>query len=98
MSGPLLKTTLGTVIFIDVLRIFLPSLITIFGSAGDTPAELIGVYALSWFLAAYLAVGVARLFGARHTPVHRRRQAAALRGERGVGRRPVVAGRHRHTG
>jgi endonuclease/exonuclease/phosphatase family metal-dependent hydrolase len=45
--------------------VFLPSLITIFGRAGDTPAELIGLYALAWFLGAFVAVGVARLVGAR---------------------------------
>jgi len=60
MRSPLARVTLGVVILIDVMRVFLPSLITIFGSAGSTPAELIGVYALSWFLAAFLAVPAAR--------------------------------------
>jgi endonuclease/exonuclease/phosphatase family metal-dependent hydrolase len=61
MRSPLARVTLGVAILIDVLRVFLPSLITIFGSAGSTPAELIGVYALAWFLAAFLAVPAARL-------------------------------------
>ncbi|MBX6748627.1 MAG: endonuclease/exonuclease/phosphatase family protein [Micromonosporaceae bacterium] len=61
MRSPLARVTLGAAILIDVLRVFLPSLITIFGSAGSTPAELIGVYALVWFLAAFLAVPAARL-------------------------------------
>ncbi len=61
----LVPVALGVAILIDVLRVFLPSLITIFGSAGSTPAELIGVYALAWFLGAYLAVAAARLLGAR---------------------------------
>jgi endonuclease/exonuclease/phosphatase family metal-dependent hydrolase len=59
------RTTLGVAIVIDVLGVFLPSLITIFGRAGDTPAELIGLYALGWFLGAFVAVGVARVVGPR---------------------------------
>src|SRR5690606_24609978 len=46
MRSPLARVTLGVAILMDVLRVFLPSLITVFGSAGSTPAELIGVYAL----------------------------------------------------
>ena len=65
MLRPLARIALGTAILIDVLRVFMPSLITIFGSAGSTPAELIGVYALSWFLAAYLVVALARVLGRR---------------------------------
>jgi endonuclease/exonuclease/phosphatase family metal-dependent hydrolase len=61
MRSPLVRTTLGVAILIDILRIFLPSLITVFGSAGSTPAELIGAYALTWFLAASLVVPAARL-------------------------------------
>jgi endonuclease/exonuclease/phosphatase family metal-dependent hydrolase len=61
MRSPLVRTALGVAILIDVLRVFLPSLITIFGSAGSTPAELIGVYALGWFLAGFLVVPGARL-------------------------------------
>jgi endonuclease/exonuclease/phosphatase family metal-dependent hydrolase len=61
----IVRTAVGVAILIDVLSVFLPSLITIFGRAGDTPAELIGLYALSWFLGAFVAVGVARWVGPR---------------------------------
>src|SRR5262245_35556739 len=62
---PLIQIAFGVAILIDVLRVFLPSLITIVGSAGSTPAELIGAYALAWFLGAFLAVPVSRLIGGR---------------------------------
>ncbi|GIH92783.1 endonuclease/exonuclease/phosphatase family protein [Planobispora siamensis] len=52
---------LGVLVLTDVLRVFLPSLITLFGRAGSTPAEMMGLYALSWFVAAFLAVPLARL-------------------------------------
>lgn len=55
-----LLTTLGTVLLLDVLRVFLPSLITLFGQAGATSPELIGAYALVWFLAPFVFVGLAR--------------------------------------
>ncbi|MER7542461.1 endonuclease/exonuclease/phosphatase family protein [Spirillospora sp. NPDC127506] len=51
---------LGVVVLADVLRVFLPSLITLVGSAGSTPAEVMGAYALSWFAAAFLTVPLAR--------------------------------------
>jgi endonuclease/exonuclease/phosphatase family metal-dependent hydrolase len=54
------RVLLGTVVLVDVLRVFLPSLITIFGRAGSTPAELIGAYAGAWFAAAYLTVVAVR--------------------------------------
>ena len=41
---------LGVVVLIDVLRVFLPSLITLFGQAGGTPPEHMGLFALVWFL------------------------------------------------
>ncbi|MGI5162893.1 endonuclease/exonuclease/phosphatase family protein [Spirillospora sp. CA-253888] len=56
---------LGILVLADVLRVFLPSLITLVGSAGETPAEVMGAYALSWFAAAFLAVPLARLVAAR---------------------------------
>ncbi|MGW0587043.1 endonuclease/exonuclease/phosphatase family protein [Streptosporangium sp. NPDC002607] len=56
-----LDTTLGVVVLVDVLRVFLPSLITLFGRAGSTPAEMMGLYALSWFVLAFLTVPLARL-------------------------------------
>ncbi|MEV0417414.1 endonuclease/exonuclease/phosphatase family protein [Streptosporangium canum] len=51
---------LGVVVLIDVLRVFLPSLITLFGRAGSTPAEMMGLYAVSWFVVAFLTVPLAR--------------------------------------
>ncbi|MFI6477229.1 endonuclease/exonuclease/phosphatase family protein [Nonomuraea sp. NPDC050663] len=42
-------------IFFDVLRVFLPSLITLFGRAGETPPELMGAYAAAWFVLPFLA-------------------------------------------
>jgi len=41
---------LGIVLLVDVLRVFLPSVITVFGQAAETPAELLGAFALVWFL------------------------------------------------
>lgn len=43
------QVALGTVVFVDVLRVFLPSLITLFGQAGGTPPEHMGLFALLWF-------------------------------------------------
>ncbi|MFC4913925.1 endonuclease/exonuclease/phosphatase family protein [Actinomadura gamaensis] len=51
----------GVVVLLDVVRVFLPSLITVVGDAGSTPAELIGLYALVWFLAAFAAAPFARI-------------------------------------
>lgn len=64
-----LDVLLGAVVLVDVLRVFLPSLITLVGSAGETPAELMGAYALSWFAAAFLAVPLARTVPARRLAV-----------------------------
>ncbi|MGS2641271.1 endonuclease/exonuclease/phosphatase family protein [Streptosporangium sp. LJ11] len=55
-----LDVALGVVVLVDVLRVFLPSLITLFGRAGSTPAEMMGLYAVSWFVLAFLAVPLAR--------------------------------------
>ena len=41
---PGLATALGIVLLVDVLRVFLPSVITVFGQAADTPAELLGAF------------------------------------------------------
>nr|WP_230416815.1 endonuclease/exonuclease/phosphatase family protein [Micromonospora tarapacensis] len=46
---------LGLVVLTDVLRVFLPSVITIFGQAASTPAELLGAFALGWFVLALAA-------------------------------------------
>ncbi|MGI5269951.1 endonuclease/exonuclease/phosphatase family protein [Nonomuraea sp. CA-218870] len=47
---------LGIVLFLDVLRVFLPSLITLFGQAGSTAPELMGLYAAAWFVLPFLAL------------------------------------------
>lgn len=54
---------LGTVLLVDVLRVFLPSIITIFGQAASTPAELLGAFALVWFLLPLAAPPLARRVG-----------------------------------
>ncbi|MEV0586050.1 endonuclease/exonuclease/phosphatase family protein [Nonomuraea sp. NPDC050310] len=52
---PALPLALGIILLFDVLRVFLPSLITLFGRAGETPAELMGLYAALWFVLPFLA-------------------------------------------
>ncbi|MFJ9555475.1 endonuclease/exonuclease/phosphatase family protein [Nocardiopsis sp. NPDC101807] len=54
-------TAVGTVLFLDALRVFLPSLITLFGQAGSTSPALMGAYALAWFLAPFPFVLLARV-------------------------------------
>ncbi|MGI5522935.1 endonuclease/exonuclease/phosphatase family protein [Micromonospora sp. CA-259024] len=56
---------LGVVLLIDVLRVWLPGIITIFGQAASTPAELMGAFALGWFVLATGAPAVVRRVGAR---------------------------------
>ncbi|WP_405112811.1 endonuclease/exonuclease/phosphatase family protein [Micromonospora sp. NBC_01405] len=56
---------LGIVVLIDVLRVFLPSVITIFGQAASTPAELLGAFALGWFVLALAFPALLRRLGAR---------------------------------
>ena len=55
-----LSVVLGVVLFVDVLRVWLPSIITVFGQAASTPAELLGAFALMWFVLALAAPLVAR--------------------------------------
>lgn len=55
-----LVTMLGTVLLLDVLRVFLPSLITLFGQAGATGPAIMGAFALVWFLAPFPFVYLAR--------------------------------------
>ena len=50
----------GIVLLVGILRVYQPSLITIFGQAGGTPAEYLGGYAVVWFLIALAAVPLAR--------------------------------------
>lgn len=56
---------LGVVLLADVLRVFLPAVITIFGQAASTPAELLGAFAFGWFLLALAAPALVRRVGAR---------------------------------
>lgn len=67
---PTLTLALGVVLLVDVLRAFLPAVITIFGQAASTPAELLGAFALGWFVLALAAPALVRRAGARPvTPV-----------------------------
>ncbi|GIJ63931.1 endonuclease/exonuclease/phosphatase family protein [Virgisporangium aurantiacum] len=50
------RLALGTLLLVDVLRVWLPSIITIFGQAASTPAELMGAFALLWFLLPFAVV------------------------------------------
>ncbi|WP_229404024.1 endonuclease/exonuclease/phosphatase family protein [Micromonospora sp. NBRC 110038] len=56
---------LGIVVLTDVLRVFLPSVITIFGQAATTPAELLGAFALGWFVFALAFPPLVRRLGVR---------------------------------
>ncbi|MER7456217.1 endonuclease/exonuclease/phosphatase family protein [Micromonospora sp. NPDC126480] len=56
---------LGVLLLTDVLRVFLPAVITIFGQAASTPAELLGAFALGWFVLALGAPPLVRRLGAR---------------------------------
>ena len=56
---------LGILLLSDVLRVWLPSIITIFGQAASTPAELMGAFALLWFLAGFAAPPLVRVAGSR---------------------------------
>ncbi|MEU8425320.1 endonuclease/exonuclease/phosphatase family protein [Micromonospora sp. NPDC048835] len=60
---------LGVLLLIDVLRVWLPGIITIFGQAASTPAELMGAFALGWFVLAMAAPVVVRRVGARPVTV-----------------------------
>ncbi|MFF0314045.1 endonuclease/exonuclease/phosphatase family protein [Micromonospora sp. NPDC005252] len=60
---------LGVILLIDVLRVWLPGIITIFGQAASTPAELMGAFALGWFVLAMAAPALVRRVGARRVTV-----------------------------
>ncbi|MFF0173761.1 endonuclease/exonuclease/phosphatase family protein [Micromonospora profundi] len=60
---------LGVILLIDVLRVWLPGIITIFGQAASTPAELMGAFALGWFVLAAAAPALVRRVGARPVTV-----------------------------
>ncbi|MEV4538361.1 endonuclease/exonuclease/phosphatase family protein [Asanoa sp. NPDC049518] len=68
MRRPFLTATgiaLGVILLTDVLRVWLPSIITIFGQAASTPAELMGGFALLWFAGAFAVVPLLRPLGPR---------------------------------
>ncbi|MGI5237130.1 endonuclease/exonuclease/phosphatase family protein [Dactylosporangium sp. CA-139066] len=58
-----LAVAAGVLLLADLLRVWLPSIITIFGQAASTPAELMGAFALAWFVAAAAAVPLAKRLG-----------------------------------
>ncbi|MEV0002047.1 endonuclease/exonuclease/phosphatase family protein [Micromonospora sp. NPDC050980] len=60
-----LTLALGVTVLLDVLRVWLPSVITLFGRAAETPAELLGAFALGWFVLALAAPTLVRRLGAR---------------------------------
>ncbi|WP_063819196.1 endonuclease/exonuclease/phosphatase family protein [Herbidospora cretacea] len=47
---PVAAVTLGLLLFMDAVRVLFPSLITIYGQAGDTPPEQLGLFAALWFV------------------------------------------------
>ncbi|GAB1816903.1 endonuclease/exonuclease/phosphatase family protein [Herbidospora sp. RD11066] len=53
---PVAAVTLGLLLFMDAVRVLLPSLITIYGQAGDTPPEQLGLFAALWFVLPLLAL------------------------------------------
>ncbi|MEV4458283.1 endonuclease/exonuclease/phosphatase family protein [Microbispora sp. NPDC049633] len=55
----------GVVLLFDVVRVFLPSLITLYGRAGETAPASMGAYAALWFVLPFAAVPAARLASPR---------------------------------
>jgi endonuclease/exonuclease/phosphatase family metal-dependent hydrolase len=55
---------LGVLVLVDILRVWLPAIITIFGQAASTPAELMGAFALLWFLLPLAVPALLRRAGA----------------------------------
>ncbi|WP_126635656.1 endonuclease/exonuclease/phosphatase family protein [Embleya hyalina] len=60
---------LGIVFTVDILRVWLPSLITVYGDAGSTPAAQSGLFAVAWFAAAFAVVPLCRRVGGRPVAV-----------------------------
>ncbi|GLW21537.1 hypothetical protein Mame01_15800 [Microbispora amethystogenes] len=58
---PLVMLVTGVALLFDVVRVFLPSLITLFGRAGETSPERMGLYAALWFVLPFAAIPAARL-------------------------------------
>lgn len=54
---------IGTILFLDLLRVWLPSVIFVFGRAGSTPATTMGAFALTWFVAGVLLAASAPRIG-----------------------------------
>ncbi|MEV7627117.1 endonuclease/exonuclease/phosphatase family protein [Actinoplanes sp. NPDC089786] len=59
----------GVLLFVDVLRVWLPSIITIFGQAASTPAWLLGAFGLVWLLGGFAAPPLCRWLGPRRVAV-----------------------------
>src|SRR5699024_1610600 len=57
---PAVAAFAGTFLLIDVIRVWLPSFTTIFGSAGTTPDWVFVVFAFAWVLPTVLIIPVAR--------------------------------------
>ncbi|MEU7879824.1 endonuclease/exonuclease/phosphatase family protein [Microbispora bryophytorum] len=55
----------GVALLFDVVRVFLPSLITLYGRAGETDPASMGMFAALWFVLPFAAVPVARLTSPR---------------------------------
>lgn len=55
-----LAVAAGVWMLVDLTRVWTPSLITIFGQAAETPAELMGAYAVGCVLAAVVVVALTR--------------------------------------
>ncbi|MGW5259530.1 endonuclease/exonuclease/phosphatase family protein [Microbispora sp. NPDC004025] len=62
--APVMLVT-GVVLLFDVVRVFLPSLITLYGRAGETAPASMGAYAALWFVLPFAAVPAARLASPR---------------------------------
>ncbi|MFJ8746056.1 endonuclease/exonuclease/phosphatase family protein [Embleya sp. NPDC127516] len=66
---PVIVIALGIVFLVDILRVWLPSLITVYGDAGATPAEQLGLFAIAWFAVAFAVVPLCRRVGGRPVAV-----------------------------
>ncbi|XVQ88314.1 endonuclease/exonuclease/phosphatase family protein [Microbispora siamensis] len=62
---PLVMLVTGVALLFDVVRVFLPSLITLYGRAGETDPASMGMYAALWFVLPFAAVPAARLTSPR---------------------------------
>lgn len=68
-AWPIVAVALGTVLLLDVLRVWQPSVIFIYGRAGSTPAAEMGAFAAMWVIAGLLAAATARVLGPRQLVV-----------------------------